>query len=153
SAEDVEKIGKQPQNPPNNPPDNNPNNNPQNNPNNNPQNNPNNNPNNNPQNNPNNPPNNPPVANDPNLDRFRGAPALTMSAPTHDYTYTAGAALEFGGANVGDSGHYGKAVGGIRVFGDLLFAPDLKIGGEGYIDFMDIPQGDGMEELDMFNVG
>jgi hypothetical protein len=157
NPDEVEAIGKQPQNNPpnNNPPNdpNNPNNNP-NNPNNNPNNNPPNDPN-NPNNNPNNPPpNNPPIANDPNLDKFRGAPALTVSAPKHEYTYTAGAALEFGGANVGDSGTYAKAMGGIRLFGDLLFAPDMKVGGEGYLDFMTIPKDDSSaDSLSMFDLG
>src|SRR5262245_34495017 len=77
----------------------------------------------------------------PQYAQFRGAPPpslFQMTPPSHDYTYTFGGALEAGGASIGDTGAYGGGAAGFRLFGDLMFAPAAKLGGEGYIDFMQV---------------
>ena len=98
-----------------------------------------------------------PVANPNQNAQFRGAapPSLfTKAPPTHDYTYTLGAALVAGPANIGDSGGYGSSLAGIRLLGDLLFSPRAKIGGEGYIDFINIGEGDDQAgSLNIFDIG
>jgi hypothetical protein len=89
--------------------------------------------------------------------KFRGAapPSLfTKAPPTHDYTYTLGAAIVAGPANIGDEGGYGSSLAGIRLLGDLLFSPGAKIGGEGYIDFINIGEGaDQAGSLNIFDIG
>ncbi len=93
-----------------------------------------------------NPPNgNPPIGANPAANQFRGAPPPSLFAvvpPKHDYTYTLGAALVGGAGSAGAPGAYNGAVGGVRLLGDLLFSPATKVGGEGYIDILNMGEGD-----------
>ena len=97
----------------------------------------------------------PPVGANPNLARFHGAPPPSLFAttpPSHDYTYTFGAALLGGGGSIGSDNAYGSSVGGLRLVGDLLFAAPQKIGAEGYIDFMNVGKADSPTNIGSMNI-
>ena len=77
--------------------------------------------------------------------QFRGAPPPSLfstAQPSHDYTYTFGGALEFGSGSFGSDNAYSTGVAGVRILGDLLFASNAKVGGEGYIDIMNVGAND-----------
>ncbi len=77
----------------------------------------------------------------PGPSQFRGAPPPSLFAnkpPEHDYTYTIGAALEGGSGSFGTQDAYSSAVTGVRILGDLLFAPPKHVGGEAWIDFLEV---------------
>jgi hypothetical protein len=77
----------------------------------------------------------------PGPSQFRGAPPPSLFAnkpPEHDYTYTIGAALVGGSGSFGSQNAYGSSVTGVRVLGDLLFNAPKKVGGEAWIDFLEV---------------
>jgi hypothetical protein len=77
----------------------------------------------------------------PGPSQFRGAPPPSLFAqtpPSHDYTYTIGAAVIGGGGAIGTEGAYSSSIGGLRIVGDYMLAQPQKIGAEGYADFLQV---------------
>ncbi len=61
--------------------------------------------------------------------------------PDHHYTWSMGADILGGGGQIGQSGVYGKAFGGIRLKGDFVLNSPLRIGAQGYIQFSQFTAG------------
>ena len=83
---------------------------------------------------------------------------FTGSAPEHNYTWSLGVDFFGGGANIGQSGVYGTASGGIRFKGDYIVAPAARFGLQGYLQVTDIGAGDGASRtavgnLTIFDIG
>ena len=122
---------------------------------------------------PNNPNQTPPDPNNPNNPPPGGQPpaggpgmavgrpvgnVLFQAAPENKYTWSLGFDLYGGSGQVGRSGYFGKATGGIRVKGDYLFNPAKRIGTQAYFQLTHFGEGNDMAStgalsLDVFDLG
>jgi hypothetical protein len=83
---------------------------------------------------------------------------MAMTAPEHNYTWTLGVDVFGGGGRIGQPNVYGSTSGGIRVKADYMLVPQLKVGGEGYVQIQHFGQGNAsndttMATLDIIDVG
>jgi hypothetical protein len=117
-------------------------------------------------------PTNPPPNGNPPPPNGTGAPAgyavgrppeqglYQAAPPEHHYTWTLGVDLYGGGGQIGQSGFYGKAAGGIRVKADYLLNPARKLGMQAYLqvthfgaDSMQTAAGSAVDTLEVFDLG
>jgi hypothetical protein len=88
----------------------------------------------------------------------RPPPALFVAArPDHHYSWSLGVDFFGGGGQIGQANAYGSAAGGVRIKGDYLVAPRSRVGGQFYLQFTHVGQGQmdsgSVEQLDIFDIG
>lgn len=94
----------------------------------------------------------------PNPQPPRGVPPsglYTAIAPRHEYVWTLGGDLLFGSARFDTKGNYGETFAGARLRVDYMLSSALQLGGQGYLDFMNISGQDTItgQDLTIFNFG
>lgn len=92
----------------------------------------------------------------PNPQPPRGVPPKDLYAaiaPSHEYVWTVGADFLVGSANFDRRGGYGESFAGVRVRSDYMLSPQLQLGAQGYLDFINIGADTNGEDLRLFNFG
>ncbi|MEO8840894.1 MAG: hypothetical protein ABI591_13155 [Kofleriaceae bacterium] len=82
---------------------------------------------------------------------------IAASKPEHTYVWSLGVDLYGGGGRIGQSGAFGQSSGGVRIKGDYILNPALKLGLQGYLQFTHFGEGTDVamtgNSLDIFDVG
>jgi hypothetical protein len=82
---------------------------------------------------------------------------IAVSKPEHTYVWSLGVDLYGGGGRIGQSGAFGSSAGGLRIKGDYILNPALKLGLQGYLQFTHFGEGTDIamtgNSLDIFDVG
>lgn len=82
---------------------------------------------------------------------------IAQSKPEHTYVWSLGVDAYGGGGRVGQAGAFGSSSGGLRVKGDYILNPALKLGLQGYFQFTHFGEGTDVamtgNSLDIFDVG
>ena len=82
---------------------------------------------------------------------------IAQGKPEHTYVWSLGVDLYGGGGRIGQSGFFGSSAGGLRIKGDYILNPALKLGLQGYLQFTHFGQGTDTamtgSSLDIFDVG
>ena len=82
---------------------------------------------------------------------------VVAEPPGNRYTWTMGVDFFGGGGRIGRPDYYGTAFGGVRIKGDVLVNPPLRIGVEGYLQITHLGAGSNdspqVSSLDVFDIG
>jgi hypothetical protein len=86
----------------------------------------------------------------------RGVPPkdlYAVIAPRHEYVWTLGGDLLFGGARIDTRNTYGDSFSGIRLRLDYMLLSAMRVGGQAYLDLMQVSSGDAGTNLSISNFG
>ncbi len=75
----------------------------------------------------------------------RGVPPKDLYAaiaPRHEYVWTLGGELIGGSASFDTKGRYGESFAGLRIKVDYMLSPAMKLGLQGYVDFLNVSADD-----------
>ncbi|MEZ4358781.1 MAG: hypothetical protein R3B48_01260 [Kofleriaceae bacterium] len=92
----------------------------------------------------------------PTVQPVRGVPPkdlYAVIAPRHEYVWTLGADLLFGNASIDSDSMYGASFTGVRLRLDYMLLPSSRVGGQAYVDFLQIGKGDAGVNLSVTNIG
>jgi hypothetical protein len=82
---------------------------------------------------------------------------IAQGRPEHTYVWSLGVDVYGGGGRVGQSGAFGSSSGGVRIKGDYILNPALKLGLQGYLQFTHFGEGTDIamtgNSLDIFDIG